>query len=79
MLTNWFMSDVDSLSLNLHWNSHKFLKQFCMKMSQKKLGYKFCARWVLSSQVVTFFDVGIQKLVSHYDKCLNSEDDYVEK
>jgi hypothetical protein len=33
----------------------------------------------LSSQAATFFDVGIQKLVSHYDKCLNSEGDYVEK
>jgi hypothetical protein len=46
----------------------------------KKLGYhKFCARWVLSSRAATFFDVGIQKLVSHYDKCLNAGGDYVEK
>jgi hypothetical protein len=26
-----------------------------------------------------FSDVGIQKLVSRYDKCLNSEGDYVDK
>jgi hypothetical protein len=30
----------------------------------KKLGYhRFCARWMLSSQAATFFDVGTQKLV----------------
>ncbi|GFG34171.1 hypothetical protein Cfor_08156 [Coptotermes formosanus] len=46
----------------------------------KKPGYhKFCARWVLSFQAATFFDVGIQKLVSRCDKCLNSEGNYVEK
>jgi hypothetical protein len=33
----------------------------------------------LSSQAATFFDVGIQKLISCYNKCLNSEGDYVEK
>jgi len=33
----------------------------------------------LSSQSATFYDAGIVKLVSHYDKCLNAERDYVEK
>jgi len=33
----------------------------------------------LSSQPATFYDAGIVKLVSRYDKCLNSEGDYVEK
>jgi hypothetical protein len=33
----------------------------------------------LSSQAATLFDVGIQKLISHYDKCLNSEGDFVKK
>ena len=33
----------------------------------------------LSSQLATFHDAGIVKLVSHYDKCLNSEGDYDEK
>jgi hypothetical protein len=33
----------------------------------------------LSSQVTDFFDTGIQKLISCYDKCLNSGSDYVEK
>jgi hypothetical protein len=33
----------------------------------------------LSSQAATFFDVKIQKLVSHYVKCLNSEGHYVKK
>ena len=35
--TKWFASDVDSLSLNFHWNSLKFVERFCMKLSQKKL------------------------------------------
>ena len=30
----------------------------------------------LSSQLATFYDAGIVKLVSRYDKCLNSEGDY---
>jgi hypothetical protein len=33
----------------------------------------------LSSQAADFFDTGIQKLIPRYDKCLNSEGDYVEK
>jgi hypothetical protein len=33
----------------------------------------------LSSQVVDFFDTGLQKLIPQYDKCLNSSSDYVEK
>jgi hypothetical protein len=33
----------------------------------------------LSSQPATFYDVGIVKLVSCYDKCLNSDGYYVEK
>jgi hypothetical protein len=33
----------------------------------------------LSSQPATFYDAGIVKLMSRYDKCLNSEGDYVEK
>jgi hypothetical protein len=33
----------------------------------------------LSSQVTDFFDIGIQKLIPHCDKCLSSGSDYVEK
>jgi hypothetical protein len=33
----------------------------------------------LSSQAATFYDEGIQKLVSRYDKCLNNGGNYVEK
>jgi hypothetical protein len=33
----------------------------------------------LRSQVANFFDTGIQKLITRYDKCLNSRSDYVEK
>jgi histone-lysine N-methyltransferase SETMAR len=33
----------------------------------------------LSSQAANFFDTGIENLISRYDKCLNSCDDYVEK
>ncbi|GFU93309.1 uncharacterized protein TNCV_1860401 [Trichonephila clavipes] len=33
----------------------------------------------LSNQVASFFDDGIQKLVPRYDKCLNSNENYVEK
>jgi histone-lysine N-methyltransferase SETMAR len=35
-------------------------------------------KW-LSSQVATFYKEGIQKLVPHYDKCLNNCGNYVEK
>jgi histone-lysine N-methyltransferase SETMAR len=35
-------------------------------------------KW-LSSQAATFYDEGIQKLVSRYDKCLNNSGNYVEK
>jgi hypothetical protein len=32
-----------------------------------------------ASQVASFYDAGIQKLVPHYDKCLNNGGKYVEK
>jgi hypothetical protein len=35
-------------------------------------------KW-LSSQAATFYDEGIQKWVSRYDKCLNNGGNYVEK
>jgi histone-lysine N-methyltransferase SETMAR len=35
-------------------------------------------KW-LSSEAATFYDDGIQKLVSCYDKCLNNGGNYVEK
>jgi histone-lysine N-methyltransferase SETMAR len=33
----------------------------------------------LSLQVADFFDIGIQKLIPQFDKCLNSGDGYNEK
>jgi hypothetical protein len=39
---------------------------------------KAVQKW-LSSQAAAFYDEGIQKLVSHYDKCLNNGGNYVEK
>ena len=33
----------------------------------------------LNSQVAVWYEEGISKLVSRYDKCLNVEGDYVEK
>ena len=35
-------------------------------------------KW-LTSQVAAFYEEGIQKLVPHYDKCLNNGGKYVEK
>jgi hypothetical protein len=35
-------------------------------------------RW-LSPQAADFFDIGAQKLIPRYDRCLNSGGDYVEK
>jgi hypothetical protein len=32
-----------------------------------------------ASQTASFYDAGIQKLVPHYDKCLNNGGNYVEK
>jgi transposase len=35
---------------------------------------KLCARWVpKNEQAVDFFDIGIRKLVTRYNKCLDSE------
>jgi histone-lysine N-methyltransferase SETMAR len=39
---------------------------------------KAVQKW-LSSQAATFYDEGIQKLVSRYDKCLNNGGNYVDK
>jgi hypothetical protein len=33
----------------------------------------------LSSRVADFFDMGMQKLIPRYDRCLSSSTDYVEK
>jgi hypothetical protein len=33
----------------------------------------------LNSQAAVWYEEGISKLVSRYDKCLNVQDDYVEK
>jgi len=33
----------------------------------------------LDNLVAPFFDEGLQKLVSRYDKCLNADGNYVEK
>jgi hypothetical protein len=33
----------------------------------------------LNSQAAVWYEVGISKLVSRYDKCLNVQGDYVEK
>jgi len=35
-------------------------------------------KW-LTSQAAAFYEEGIQKLVPHYDKCLNNGGEYVEK
>ena len=35
-------------------------------------------KW-LTSQVAAFYEESIQKLVPHYDKCLNNGGEYVEK
>ena len=35
-------------------------------------------KW-LTSQVATFYEEGIQKLVPHYEKCFNNGGEYVEK
>jgi len=35
-------------------------------------------KW-LTSQAVAFYEEGTQKLVPHYDKCLNNGGEYVEK
>jgi hypothetical protein len=35
-------------------------------------------KWI-TSQAAAFYEEGIQKLVPHYDKCLNNGGEYVEK
>ena len=41
---------------------------------------KLCARWVpKKQQEADFFETGIHKLVTRYNKCLDSAGDYLEK
>jgi hypothetical protein len=54
---------------------HAFCSEWPYGIFSSVLQYK---TW-LSSQVADFFDTGIQKLISCYDKCLNSGGDYIEK
>jgi histone-lysine N-methyltransferase SETMAR len=50
--------------------------RFCVKTNEELMdGVK---DWLIS-QLATFYDAGIVKLVSRCDKCLKSEGDYIEK
>jgi hypothetical protein len=67
-------------------NVRKCLIQLCMKLSSNicntsttkfvHVGYR--VDW-LNSQAAVWYEEGISKLVSRYDKCLNVQGDYVEK
>jgi hypothetical protein len=79
---NWDLSDHPPYSPALSSDYHLFtyLKNWFRSQhfnSNEELmeGVK---TW-LSSQAADFFDIGIQKLIPRYDKCLNSGGDYVEK
>jgi hypothetical protein len=54
-------------------------RRFCTKLSQKKLATTSFVPDGAQLPGGNFFDVGIQKLVSCYDKRLSSEGDYVKK
>jgi hypothetical protein len=65
---------LSDLHLSLHLK--KFLAGQCLNNNEDVR--RAVQKW-LSSQVATFCDEGIQKLVSRYDKCLNNGGNYVEK
>jgi len=80
----WDLFDHPSYSLDLAPSDfHLFLwmkvwlgtQRLRVKMNELMDGVK---DW-LSSQPATFYDAGIVKLMSCYDKCLKSEGDYGEK
>jgi len=59
--------------LNLHLKSFLAGQQFHNDAVKEAVTTRF------ASQAASFYDEGIQKLVQHYDKCLNNGGNYVEK
>jgi transposase len=71
---HWFT--ISELSLEFPQVSWMVLYEILMKNLATK---SFVPDGCLAPRGATFFDMEIQKLVSRYDKCLNSEGDYVDK
>ena len=71
-----YSPDLMSSDFHIFLNLKKFLggKQFDDDSDLKDAVQK----WI-TLQVATFYEEGIQKLVSCYDKCLNNGSEYVEK
>jgi hypothetical protein len=67
---------MSSWDFHLFLHLKKFLAGQCFNNDED---IKRAVQKWLSSQAATFYDEGIQKLVSCYDKCLNNGGNYVEK
>jgi histone-lysine N-methyltransferase SETMAR len=78
---SWEVFNHPSYSLDLAPSDfHLFLhlKKFHQRFENDREAEMVVTQW-FKSQAADFYDTGIQKLVSRYDKCLNSGDEYVEK
>jgi hypothetical protein len=71
--TQNFYSRVFCPKLFLH------LKSFLAGLHFQDNKIKKAVTTCFASQAASFYNEGIQKLVQHYDKCLNSGGNYVEK
>jgi histone-lysine N-methyltransferase SETMAR len=54
------------------------LKKFHQRFENDREKEMIVTQW-FQSRAAGFYDIGIQKLVPRYDKCLNSSGKYVEK
>jgi hypothetical protein len=66
---------ISDLALSDYHSKNWFRSQRCNNNEELTDG----AKTRLSSRTADFFDTGIQKLIPRYDKCLNSDGDYVKK
>jgi histone-lysine N-methyltransferase SETMAR len=82
-LFNWEISSLPPYSLDLApINYHLFTKMKVWLATQRFHTNEELMNGVnnwLHNLVAPFFDEGLQKLVSRYDKCLNVDGNYVEK
>ncbi|PNF26371.1 hypothetical protein B7P43_G17995 [Cryptotermes secundus] len=70
--------DLAPSDFHLFLHLKKFLSGERQLFENDREAETVVTRW-FQSQAADFYNTGIQKLVSRYDKCLNSGGDYVEK
>jgi hypothetical protein len=70
-----YSPDLAPSDFHLFLHLKSFLAGRWFHIDEVKEGITMC----FASQPVSFYDEGIQKLVQHYDKCLNNCGNYVKK